>query len=156
MNRIISCLIITAISVNCMGQDKPTILTLQQVEFKDNALTKTLADLSKEEKCCFSKNDFYILDFFHSSLSHDEYYLSIDRFVIDDKIINSIRYYVVINDIVYFISDKVSDDIIKILPSKREYKFKNKDTLILVGDYYFLIWKTLSGHYHILLRTCGE
>lgn len=156
MKKMILYLIITVISVNCMGQTKPIILNLQQVEFKDKLLTKTLSDLSKKERDCFNKNDFYILDFFHSSLSNEEYYLSIDRFVADNKTIKSIAYYVIIDDIVYFISNKVSVDVIKVLPSKKEYSFKTEKISIIGGDYHFLIWRTLSGYYHILLSTCSE
>ncbi|NLL27944.1 MAG: hypothetical protein GX259_04045 [Bacteroidales bacterium] len=153
-NTVITFVFLT-FSLILLGQNKPITLTLQQIEFKDNTLIKTISDLSKEQDC-FSKNDFYILDFFQSSLSSGEYYLSINRFVVDDKIINSIAYYVVINDIVFFISNKVSVEIIKILPLKKEYKFNKKNTPIIVGDYRFLIWRTLGGYYHVLSRTCGE
>jgi hypothetical protein len=68
-----------------MGQNKTLTLNLQQIEFKDKMLTKTLADLAKSEPDCFKKHDFYVLDFFQSSLSSGEYYLSIDRFVVEEK-----------------------------------------------------------------------
>jgi len=150
--------IIIILSTNCMGQNKTLTLNLQQIEFKDKILTKTLFDISKSEPDCFKKNDFYVLDFFQSSLSNEEYYLSIDEFVADNKITKSIAYYVIIDDIVYFVSNKVTFDIFKVLPSKKQFVFKIKEFpyAMIGGDYNFLIWKTLSGHYHVLLRTCSE
>lgn len=149
-------LIIMVISANCVGQDKSITLDLQQIEFKDNALTTTLSELSKQNQDCFNKSDYYILDFFHSSFSNEEYYLSIKPFVADNNISKSIAYYIIVDGIEYFISNRVSTDVIKVLPSKKRYSFKNGDGLYVGGDYYFLIWRTLSGYYHILLRTCAE
>ena len=156
MKKIVVCLLFI-LSANCMGQ-KSILLTLQQIEFKDKNLTKTLFDLSKSEPDCFKKNNFYVLDFFQSSLLNEEYYLSIDEFVADNKTTKSIAYYVIIDDIVYFVSNKVTFDIFKVLPSKKQYVFKIKEFPYakIGGDYNFLIWRTLSGYYYVLLQNCGE
>jgi hypothetical protein len=139
-----------------MGQDKTLTLNLQQIEFKDKMLTKTLLDISKSESNCFNKNDFYVLDFFQSSLSCNEYYLSIEKFNVNSKTANLLTYYVVISNISYFVSNKVSVDIFNILPSKREFIFKKEEIPVIYGDYNFLIWRMLSGYYAVLLKSCGE
>ena len=140
-----------------MGQNKVLTFNLQQIEFKDKMLTKTLFDISKSESDCFKKNGFYILDFFQSSLSNEEYYLSIGEFITESNVPNTISYYVVINNMTFFISNKVNLDIFRVLPIKKEFVFKKNEIPYSVGgDYHFLIWRTLSGYYHILLRTCSE
>ncbi|NLB67213.1 MAG: hypothetical protein GX798_01995 [Bacteroidales bacterium] len=157
MKRILLYFIIVVAPANCLGQNRSTTLTLQQVEFKDIALTETLSDLSKAEQRCFSKNDFYVLDFFQSSLSGDEYYVTIDEFRTESNIQDLSSYFVVINDITFFISNKVALDIFEVLPTSKEFVFKqNQIPAVGGGDYHFLIWKTPNGYYHILLRTCGE
>jgi hypothetical protein len=140
-----------------MGQNKTLILNLQQIEFKDKMLTKTLFDLAKSEPECFKKHEFYILDFFQSSLSSGEYYLSIDKFITESNTPNSIAYYLVINNITFLISNKVATDIFNILPTKKQYVFKIEDMPYSVGgDYHFLIWRTLSGYYSVLMKSCAE
>jgi len=146
---------IIILSTNCMGQNKTLTLNLQQIEYKDKILTKTLFDISKLEPACFKKNGFYILDFFQSSLSNSEYYLSIREFIIDAKTPNSLAYYVVINNTIFFVSDKVSPVLFSILPSKRNFVIK-EEVPQPRGDYKFLIHRTLSGYYHILLKSCAE
>jgi hypothetical protein len=149
--------IIIILSTNCVGQNKVLTFNLQQIEFKDKMLTKTLFDISKSESDCFKKNGFYILDFFQSSLSNEEYYLSIGEFITESNVPNTISYYVVINNMTFFISNKVNLDIFRVLPIKKEFVFKKNEIPYSVGgDYHFLIWRTLSGYYHILLRTCSE
>lgn len=145
------------LSTNCMGQSKVLTLNLQQIEFKDTMLTKTLFELSKSNPDCFKKNGFYVLDFFQSSLSNDEYYLSIDEFITESNIPNTISYCLFINNMTFFVSNKVTFDIFRVLSIKREFVFKQNEIPYSVGgDYHFLIWKTLSGYYHVLLRTCSE
>ena len=157
MKRVFLCIIIILVLSSCTCQDDLSILNLQQEELKDDILTKTISDITIKKQDCFKKNEFYIMDFFQSSFSGGEYYLSIDLFVADNKSINLLAYYVTINNINFFISRKVSSDIIKILPSKKEFKLKNKNDLVHVGgDYLFLIWRSLGGYYHILLCTCDE
>ena len=146
---------IIILSINCMGQNKTLILNLQQIEFKDKILTKTLFDISKSESDCFKKYGFYILDFFQSSLSSREYYLSIREFMIDAKTPNSVAYYIVINNKFFFVSDKVSPVLFSILPSKRNFVIK-EEVPHIGGDYNFLIHRTLSGYYQILLKSCAE
>lgn len=146
---------IIILSANCMGQNKRLTLNLQQIEFKDKTLTKTLFDISKSDPGCFKKNGFYILDFFQSSLSNSEYYLSIRKFIIDAKTPNSVAYYVVINNTIFFVSNKVSPVLFSILPSKRDFVIK-EEAPQPSGDYNFLIHRTLSGYYHILLKSCVE
>ena len=149
--------IIIILSTNCMGQDKTLTFNLQQIEFKDKMLTKTLFDISKSESDCFKKNGVYILNFFQSSLSNDEYYLSIDEFITESNVPNTISYYVIINNMTFFISNKVTLDTFRILPIKKEFVFKQDEILYSVGgDFHFLIWRTLSGYYHVLLRSCSE
>ena len=149
--------IIIILSTNCMGQDKTLTFNLQQIDFKDKMLTKTLFDISKSESDCFKKNGVYILNFFQSSLSNDEYYLSIDEFITESNVPNTISYYVIINNMTFFISNKVTLDTFRILPIKKEFVFKQDEIFYSVGgDFHFLIWRTLSGYYHVLLRSCSE
>lgn len=156
MRTTILYLVFAVLSANCVGQSNSTTLYLQQIEFKDKTLTNTILDLSKQEQDCFNKNDLYVLDFFQSSLSSGEYYLSIDRFDANNNILKSISYYVIINDIVFFVSSRVATDIIKVLPSQKEFDINNENSVIIGGDYHFLIWRTISGYYYILLSTCSE
>ncbi|MGB4655171.1 MAG: hypothetical protein WBH98_07045 [Bacteroidales bacterium] len=118
--------IIIILSTNCVGQNKVLTFNLQQIEFKDKMLTKTLFDISKSESDCFKKNGFYILDFFQSSLSNEEYYLSIGEFITESNIPNTISYYVVINNMTFFISNKVNLDIFRVLPIKKMFSNKMK------------------------------
>ncbi|MDD6582283.1 MAG: hypothetical protein PUF10_06375 [Bacteroidales bacterium] len=156
MKKMILGLISIIIVINSMGQNTHVTLNLQQVEFKDGKLVQTLSQLITEERDCFKETDFYVLDFFQSSLSN-RYYLSIDEFFPDNKTIGFITYYVTINNTVFFLSSKVSTDIIKILPSKKLFKLKSREDVLYVGgDYSFLIYKSLNGYYYILMRTCGE
>ena len=149
-------IIVAIISSNCAGQNK-SVLELQQIEFKDILLTNKLVELTKSAPACFQTNEFYTLDFFQSSLTNDEYYLSIDVFINDSLIPNSVSYYTVINNITFFISSKVSSNIYRVLPIGKKFVFKQNDIPYYVGgDYHFLIWKTLSGSYHVLFRTCSE
>ena len=158
MKRIVLYIVIIIISVNCMGQKKSLTLNLQQIEFKDKMLTKTLADIVKTKSDCFSKNGFYILDFFQSSLYGSEYYLSIDKFIADSNTPKSITYYVFINNIVFFVSNKVAVEIFDVLPAKKQYVFKIEKfpNAVIGGDYHFLIRRMASGHYWVLLKTCVE
>lgn len=156
MKKIILSLIIAIVSINCMAQNERIVLNLQQVEFKESELTKTIADAIKKEQRCFNINNFYVLDFFQSSLSSGEYYLSIDRFFVHNKGVSSIAYYTIINDLVFFISKEVSHDIIKVLPKKKTYSFKNETKYFPTADHHFLIWRTSGGYYHVYLSTCGE
>lgn len=149
-------IIFAVLSANCVGKNDSTTLNLQQIEFKDKTLTNTILDLSKQVHDCFNKNDFYVLDFFQSSLSSGEYYLSIDRFDANNNFLKSISYYVIINDIVFFVSSRVATDIINVLPSQKEFDINNDNSAIIGGDYHFLIWRTISGYYYILLSTCSE
>lgn len=146
---------ITILSTSCMGQNKTLTLKLQQIEFKDQMLTKTLFDISKSKPDCFKRNGFYALDFFQSSLSSSEYYLSIREFIIDAKTPNTVAYYAVINNTIFFVSDTVSPVLFSILPSKRNFVIK-EEVPHPGGDYNFLIHRTLSGYYHILLKSCEE
>lgn len=156
MKKMVIGLIFIIIAINCMGQNTPITLNLQQIEFKDGKLIQTLSELITEERDCFSKNHFYVLDFFQSSLSN-RYYLSINEYIPDNKSISFISYYVIINNTIFFVSNRVTTDIFKILPSKKQFKLKSKEDMISVGgDYNFLIYKSLNGHYYILMRTCAE
>jgi len=131
-------LIITFISVNCMAQNKTLTFNLQQIEFKDTLLTKTVFDISKSNTECFEKDGFYTLDFFHSSLFNDEYYLSIYKFTTESNIPHTFSYYVVKNNMTFFISNKVNHDIFRILPIKKEFVFKQSDFPYHVGGDYHL------------------
>ena len=139
-----------------MGQ-KSILLTLQQIEFKDKKLTKTLFDILQSNDC-FDKKDLYVLDFFRSSLSDGEYYLSINKFFADEKTYHLFAYFAEINNITFFVSNRVSSEIFQILPTKKHYSFQRKENpyAVIGADYNFLIWRTLSGYYYVLLQNCGE
>ena len=150
-------MIVAFLSINCMGQNKPIIMNLQQIEFKDAMLTESLVALIDSKPECFRKNEFYTLDFFQSSLYNDEYYLSIDVIEAASDIADSIAYYSVINGITFFVAGKVASDIYRVLPVGKEFIFRQEEIPYYVGgDYWFLIWKTVSGHYHVLWKTCSE
>ncbi len=148
--------IIVFVSINCVAQ-KPIMLTLQQIEFKDSILTKTLFDILQSNDC-FREKDFYVLDFFRSSLSDGEYYLSINEFFADEKTYHLFAYFAEINNITFFVSNRVSSEIFQILPTKKHYSFQRKENpyAVIGADYNFLIWRTLSGYYYVLLQNCGE
>ncbi|MDR1861381.1 MAG: hypothetical protein LBR06_10745 [Bacteroidales bacterium] len=121
MKKIILYIVFYILSINCAPQR--IVFNLQQIEFKEKMLTKTLFDLTESEPGCLKKNGYYILDFFQSSLSNSDYYLSISKFITEYPPPKAIAYYVVINNVVFFISSKVSADIINVLPSKKEFVF---------------------------------
>lgn len=155
MRRKILYLLIVVVSVNCIGQSSNTLtINLQQIEFKDKTLTKTLFDLSKSNSDCLNRRDIYVLDFFQSSLSTEEFFLRIDLLTGDEHFIESIAYYVIINDVVYFLPDSVSTNIIKVLPQKRMFTYEIEHNP--GGDYNFLIWSPLKGYYQVLASSCSE
>ena len=157
MKKTILLILILILSTNCEGQNKTVTLDLQQIDFKDDRLTKLLFNITNSELSCFDKNVFYVLDFFQSSLSTGEYYLSIDEFVANDKSPNTIVYYTIINNITFFISNKVDGAIFDVLTTKRGFDLYIEEIPYSVGaDYHFLIWKTISGDYFTILSTCGE
>jgi hypothetical protein len=104
---------------------------------------------------CFNKNDFYVIDFFKSGLSIDKYYLSIDRFMFDDNILDLIVYYLVFNDIVFFVPQTISDRLFDVLPVQKSFNCK-KEEPYPSRDYNFLIYGTLNGYYKVIYNTCAE
>ena len=148
--------VVSIITASCIGQDRPVTVKLQQIEFKDKELNKTLMNLTKNDSRCFDKKDVYILDFFQSSLTDDEYYLTVNWFIPTLEKLELIAYYVVVDDITYLISKKVSHDILKILPTSKNFSFYIINEPFPCADYNFLIWKTPVGDYDVLLNYCSE
>lgn len=146
------------LSMKCLGQESTITLNLQQIEFNDAKLNKTLLDIVSAEKCCFCKENYYELDFFQSSLHQDEFFLSMDEFVVSDKISESLNYYTIIDDKVFFVSNKISSELYELLPTKSQFTFEmdNFPDAEIGGDYYFLIRKTRRGDYWTLIKTCLE
>lgn len=142
------------VSVNCMGQNK--ILTLQQVDFKNKMLEKILVSIVKTETECFNRTDFYVLDFFQSSVSSNQYYLSINEFVFNPNTQNSITYYVIINNVVFFVPNKTPTGLFNVLSEKKTFNIKTETIPHLGGDYNFLIYGTLNGYYKVIYKTCAE
>ncbi len=141
-------------SVNCVGQNKT--LMLQQVDFKDKMLEKILVNIVKTEKECFKRSDFYVLDFFQSSLSSKEYYLSINEFIFNPNTQNLITYFVVINNVVFFVPNKIPNGLFNVLSEKKNFNIKTEKNPSPGGDYNFLINGTLNGYYKVISKTCTE
>jgi hypothetical protein len=133
-----------------MGQSKT--VNLQQVEFKDKMLEKILVNITKSD--CFTQAHIYVLDFFQSSLSIDEYYLSIGKLSFIDEKFNSINYYVIINNIVFLVPKNMPNGLFTVLPAQK--KFYLKENIDIGGDYNFLINGTLNGYYKVIYKTCAE
>ena len=151
MKKIVLYIIFIIISLNCRGQNDTLIL--QQINFKDKILENILINISKSD--CFKDTEFYILDFFKSSLSSDVYYLSIKEF--KSKIQNSMVYYVVINNIVFFVSDDIPNGLFTIQLSKKKFTLrKEKKSSYPRGDFNFLLYGTLNGFYKVIYKTCYE
>lgn len=134
------------------AQTKSVSLTLQRIEFRDTLLTRTLSILSDKKQESFNSCDYY-LDFFQTDKSTEEYYIKINRFNVDNKYTSSFTYYVIINDIVYFVPNTVPDGIHRLvydnmyifLPSKKKFtidRWEEKEKLIIA-----IIWKTVHGYY---------
>ena len=139
---------------SCLGQNKTTVLNLQQVKFKDNGLTKIISDICISNVDCFKKDGFYVLDFFHSSLSSSEFFLSMNEFKNDNEKSYPIVYYVLINNRFFFISNKVPATLFNVLESDKNFNIKSKIPSPS-GDFNFLIYKT-SRVYTVLLNNCDE
>lgn len=134
------------------------MLNLQQIEFNDAKLNKTLLDIVSTEGVCFCKGNYYELDFFQSSLYQDEFFISMDEFVVSDKISESCSYYTIIDNKVFFVSNKISPDIYELLPTQSQFVFEKEEFpgAEIGGDYFFLIRKTRGGDYWTLFKTCLE
>lgn len=114
-----------------MAQNKTLTFNLQQIEFKDTLLTKTVFDISKSNTECFEKDGFYTLDFFHSSLFNDEYYLSIYKFTTESNIPHTFSYYVVKNNGI--IPFSLVNEFYVFLPTKNIVWIKIQKFLILMN-----------------------
>jgi len=134
-----------------MGQNRT--INLQQIEFKDKTLEKIFTNVTKSD--CFNKNDFYVVDFFKSSISNDKYYLSIDRLMFNNNTLDSIAYYLVVNDIVFFVPKTIPDKLFNVLSVQKDFTCK-KEEPYPSGDYNFLIYGTLNGYYKVIYNTCAE
>jgi hypothetical protein len=134
-----------------MGQNK--ILNLQQMNFKDKMLEKILVDITKSD--CFRESEFYVLNFFTSNMSKNEYYLSIDKFRFNDDTLNSITYYIVINNIVFLVPKGIPNGLFNLLSVQKKFSLKEGIPHI-GGDYNFLINGTLNGYYRIIFKSCSE
>jgi hypothetical protein len=144
------------LSTACSGQKKSISFCLQQIEFIDTKLTDTIFELSRSKPECFKDNEYFILNFFQSSLPTSEFFLSIKEFIPEDVLPESISYFVVINNITFFVSNRVSLEILRTLPQKKEFVFKLRETPYDIGgDLYFLIWRVIRGEYLLLLSICG-
>jgi hypothetical protein len=144
--------IVSLCSVNCFCHDNNT-LVLQQVEFNDKTLERIIIDMSKSE--CFKKNSAYLMNFFISSFSNGEYFLSLEEFVLKSKGRNDMLYFVLIKDITFFVSDNAPPELFTILLTKRKFYIKNNPPS-QGGDYNFLLKGTLNGYYKIIYQTCDE
>lgn len=154
MKKIALYSVIFILSVNCMAQNKT--LMLQQVNFKNKMLEKVLVSIVKTESECFDSSDFYVFDFFQSSISSDEYYLSINEFTFNANTQKSITYYVVINNVIFFIPNKVPNGLFNILAQKKQFNVNIKRSASPGGDYNFLIYGTLNDYYKVIYKTCAE
>jgi hypothetical protein len=139
---------------SCLGQNKTTNLNLQEVKLKDNELTKIISNICASNTNCFKKNGHYVLDFFYSSLSNKEFFLSMNEFEINNKSSYPIKYYVLINSRYFFISNKVPITVYSIIEYNKKFHIKSKIPLP-GGDFNFLIYKTERA-YTVLLNSCDE
>ncbi len=154
MKKIVLYFTTLIVSVNCMGQNK--ISTLKQVDFNDKILEKILVSIVKTDTECFNRTDFYVLDFFQSSVSSNQYYLSINEFVFNSNTQNSITYYVIINNVVFFVPNKTPNGLFNVLSEKKTFNIKTETIPHPGGDYNFLIYGTLNGYYKVIYKTCAE
>lgn len=151
MKKIIGCLLVIIITSNCKAQNFST--ELQQIEFKDKMLEKIFTNVTKSY--CFNQNDFYVVDFFKSGISNEKYYLSIDKLMFNNKIFDSIAYYLVVNDTVFFIPKIIPDKLFEVLSVKKRFSYK-MEYPHPGGDYNFLIYGTLNGYYKVIYNSCAE
>ena len=130
-------------------------IEVQQVELSDSLLVETIFKLTERHQDCFYRQKYYVLDFFQSSLYENNYFLTIDAFVYDDAShIPPITYYLSINEVVFFISSKIPDNMIKTLSGKKEFVVDFEP--FIGGDYLFAISK-LGKHPRILIESsCHE
>jgi len=151
MKRFITLIIIVVISNNCMGQMHTS--NLQKLDFKDKMLEQILINISKSS--CFDKNGHYVLDFFKSNLSSDKYYLSIDKLIINDNTLTSIKYYVEINDIILFVPQTMPNWLFNILSVQKKFSLREEKPYP-GGDYNFLIYGTKKGYFKVIYNSCEE
>lgn len=151
MKRIIRCLlVIILITNNCNSQNLS--VELQQIVFKDKMLEKIFTNMTVSD--CFEKTNFYMVDFFISSTSNKKYYLSIDQLITNDAC-DSITYYFVVNNTVFFIPKKIPSNLFQILSVKKKFSYKIEESHP-GGDYNFLIYGTLNGYYKVIYNSCDE
>lgn len=158
MSKVILFALITFISACYIESIRPVSLNLRQIEFVDSALTKTLSDLTKTERDYFDdRDDYYVLNFFQSGLSNDEYFISIDR-IFDDNIQapKNTAYFINIDGFVFFIPETVPDNVLKVLPSNIEFRIDRGPWYSVGVVYHFMIWRTTEGDYYPILGKWGE
>ena len=126
---------------------------LQKLDFKDKMLEQILINISKSS--CFDKNGHYVLDFFKSNLSSDKYYLSIDKLIINDNTLTSIKYYVEINDIILFVPQTMPNWLFNILSVQKKFSLREEKPYP-GGDYNFLIYGTKKGYFKVIYNSCEE
>lgn len=130
-------------------------IELQQIELSDSLLVETIFKLTERHLDCFYRQKYYVLDFFQSSLYENKYFLTIDAFVYENASdIPPVTYYFSINEIVFFISSKLPDNMIKTLSGKKEFVVDFEP--FIGGDYFFAICK-LGKYPRVLIESsCYE
>ena len=126
---------------------------LKKLDFKDKMLEQILTNTSKSS--CFDKNGHYVLDFFKSNLSSDKYYMSIDKLIIDDNTLASIKYYVEINDIIFFVPQFMPNWLFNIQSVQKKFSLREEKPYP-GGDYNFLIYGTKNGYFKVIYNSCEE
>lgn len=155
MKHLIIYIIIITLAGGCVKEkhNEPTCtFSLQQVDFTDQQVKKYIGLYSRLDTGYFDKDKFYVLDFFISEFSTETgFYVYIKEF--DSNLKNSIAYYTIINNRIFFVPTKMlPNKIFKILPTKKEFHIGNKQLecsgenykhLLKLGPYRFVFMYNL-------------
>ncbi|MBS6269872.1 MAG: hypothetical protein KH586_13210 [Tannerella sp.] len=166
MRILFLCIMTFIISIDCIGEnryDEPCLLIeANQIDFIDKKFEKALKCMIKEKLDCFTYGEFYILNFFQSSFPNSkEYLIGIEPFFFIKEYLfyleeyKIIHYYIIIDGITFLISNKIPENLFKVLTQKKVFKFKKYD-ISGHGDRHldFLIQKRQNGEYEIIANDC--
>lgn len=121
--------------------------------------------MEKDQPRFYHKGKRLILDFYSPDLPVDQFFIvvkeydmyydgSTDEFAFP----KGLAYYAVINGCYYFLYPDVPKELIKVLPTKKEFTYGELYEMPIVGgSYYGVFRKRGNQHYQILLNeTIGE
>ena len=147
MKRFALLLITVILSLNCMAQSNGTvIMNLHKVEFTDSSLIELFSVMEKDQPRFYHKGKRLILDFYSPDLPVDQFFIVVKEYDM---------YY---DGSYYFLYPDVPKELIKVLPTKKEFTYGELYEMPIVGgSYYGVFRKRGNQHYQILLNeTIGE